>query len=216
LIVRVLAIPVKSLDRSKSRLSPICSPLERAALTLAMLEDVLDASLPVAGWDTWVVSPDEAVLEIAARRGARAVPEETPSLLGAVRQVDRQATERGADALAIVLADVALATSRALSDALHTLGPVVMAPADDELGTNVLIRRPPRAIRPRFGPDSFSRHRQEAESKGLPTAVVRSPELAFDLDAPDEVLSLVRSEAPGKAREVCLELQLEARIHVRT
>jgi 2-phospho-L-lactate/phosphoenolpyruvate guanylyltransferase len=214
--VRILAIPVKSLGRSKGRLSPICSPLERAALTLAMLEDVLRASLPIAGWDTWVVSPDEAVLEIAARRGARAVPEEAPSLLGAVRQVDREATQRAADALAVVLADVALATSAALSEALHTLGPIVMAPADDDLGTNVLIRRPPRAIRPRFGPDSFSRHRHEAENKGLPIAVVRSPELAFDLDTPDEVITLIRSQAAGKAREVCLELELEARIRVRT
>ena len=214
--MRVLAIPVKSLGRSKSRLAPICSPLERAALTLAMLEDVLDASLPIAGWETWVVSPDEAALEIAARRGARIVPEETPSLLGAVRQVDREATERGADALAVVLADVALVTSAALSAALHTIGPIVIAPAEDDLGTNVLVRRPPRAIRPRFGPDSYARHRREADAKGLPVAVVRSRELAFDVDSPEDVVALVRSDLGGKAREVCLELDLEARIRVRT
>ena len=212
----MLAIPVKSLGRSKSRLAPICTPVERAALTLALLEDVLDASLAIAGWDTWVISPDEAALEIAARRGARAVPEETPSLLGAVRQVDRQATDRGAEALAVVLADVALVTSAALSAALHTLGPIVMAPAEDGRGTNVLIRRPPRAIRPRFGPDSYERHRREAEGKRLPVAVVRSRELGFDLDSPEEVLTLVSSGTGGKARDVCLELDLEARIRVRT
>ena len=66
--MRAIAIPVKSLARSKSRLARLLSPLERAALTLAMLEDVLDATLAVPGWESWVVSPDEAVLEIAARR----------------------------------------------------------------------------------------------------------------------------------------------------
>src|SRR5438552_11913671 len=69
--VRVLAVPVKSLERVKGRLAPLLTPLERAALTLAMLEDVLDAALAQETWEVWVVSPDEAALEIAARRGSR-------------------------------------------------------------------------------------------------------------------------------------------------
>ena len=53
--MRVIAVPVKSLSKAKSRLAPILSPLERGAVTLAMLEDVLDATLAVPGWETWVV-----------------------------------------------------------------------------------------------------------------------------------------------------------------
>jgi 2-phospho-L-lactate guanylyltransferase (CobY/MobA/RfbA family) len=94
--VRVIAVPVKSLGRSKRRLAPVLGPLERAALTLAMLEDVLDATLAIPGWESWVVSPDEAVLEIAARRGARPVAEARPSLPGAVRQAEAEAIERDA------------------------------------------------------------------------------------------------------------------------
>src|SRR5207245_8776187 len=106
--MRVIAVPVKSLSRAKSRLSRVLSPLERAALTLAMLEDVLDATLAIPGWETWVVSPDEAVLEVAARRGARPLPEERPPLSAAVRQVEIDAAEQDADALAILLADLPL------------------------------------------------------------------------------------------------------------
>ncbi len=73
--MRVIAVPVKALERSKSRLAPHLSPLERGALTLAMLEDVLDVAQAMPGWETWVVSPDEAVLEVAARRHARTVVE---------------------------------------------------------------------------------------------------------------------------------------------
>lgn len=179
-----------------------------------MLEDVLDAALGLAGWETWVISSDEAVLEVAARRHARPVLEERTSLLAAVRQVDGEATERGADVLAVMLADTPLATSESLEVALHTLGPVVIAPAGDGAGTNLLIRRPPRAIRPRFGPDSFARHRLEAERKALPVSIVRRRELAFDVDGPNDILTLLDSGDAGRTREICLQLDLAARIRV--
>ena len=82
--MRAIALPVKSLDEAKGRLASVLSPLERAALTLAMLEDVLDATLLLPGWETWVVSPDESVLEVAAGRGATPMPEEQPPLAQAI------------------------------------------------------------------------------------------------------------------------------------
>jgi hypothetical protein len=60
--VRAIVLPVKSLSESKTRLSAVLSTLERGALTLAMLEDVMDATQSLTGWETWVVSPDEVVL----------------------------------------------------------------------------------------------------------------------------------------------------------
>ena len=214
--MRVIAIPVKSLARAKSRLSRNLSPLERGALTLAMLEDVLDSALEVPGWETWVVSPDEAVLEIAARRGATALPEAKPPLLAAIRQVERLAKEREADALAVLPGDVALVTASALTSALRTLGSVVLTPSHDGGGTSLLLRRPPRAIPPRFGPDSFRRHLEHAEALGLPVAVVDRLELSFDLDIPDDILMLLRTGRSGRVREVCLEMDLEERLKVRT
>ena len=50
--MRAIAIPVKPLSRAKTRLSPQLTSFERGALTLAMLEDVLDAALAVSGWDS--------------------------------------------------------------------------------------------------------------------------------------------------------------------
>ena len=214
--MRILTVPVKALARGKSRLAPLLAPLERAALTLAMLEDVLDAAQPQAGWDVWVLSPDDTVLEIAARRAVRPVVDEGTSLLRAVRRVDEEATDRGADALAVVLGDTPLLTAEALAGALHTIGPVVLARSADGAGTNLLLRRPPRAIRPRFGTDSFAEHRREAASKGLPVAVVDTPELAFDLDAPDDILTLLERGRPGRTFAVCAELELGSRLRVRT
>ena len=204
-------MPVKALSRAKSRLAPILSPLERAALTLAMLEDVLDAAVPVPGWETWVISPDEAVLEIAARRRARPVQEKKPPLQTAVRQVEAEAKEGGADALAVLLADLPLLTAEAFHPALKTLGSVVLAPSASNGGTNLLLRRPPRVIGARFGRESFVKHLQSAETRGIPAAVVRSPELATDLDLPVDLRVFLAAGKPGRTRGTLLELDAAAR-----
>ncbi|HEY7755310.1 MAG TPA: 2-phospho-L-lactate guanylyltransferase [Actinomycetota bacterium] len=210
--MRVVAIPVKALSRAKSRLAPVLSPLERGALTLAMLEDVLDAMEAVAGWETWVVSPDEVALEIAARRGVRAVAEAKPPLSGAIRQVEALAKEQDADALAIVPGDLPLVTPEALSEALRTLGAVVLVRSTDGAGTSFLLRRPPRAIPARFGPASFQRHVELAGKRGLPVAVLERRELAFDLDRPDDILTLLSDGRRGRTREVCLQMDLPERL----
>jgi 2-phospho-L-lactate guanylyltransferase len=210
--MRVVAVPVKSLSRAKTRLSPALTGLERGALTLAMLEDVLDAALSVPGWETWVVSPDEVALEIAAGRGARPIAEAKPPLANAIRQVEAKAKEEGANALAILPADVPLVTVDTLHEALRTLGAVVLARSADGSGTSLLLRRPPRAIPARFGPDSFRRHVELAQARRLPVSIVERRELSFDVDRPDDILTLLADGRRGRTREVCLQMDLGARL----
>src|SRR6185503_12324715 len=57
--VQIIAVPVKELEASKSRLSSVLSQAERAVLSLAMFEDVLDACQAQTGWDVWVISRAE-------------------------------------------------------------------------------------------------------------------------------------------------------------
>jgi len=210
--MRVVAVPVKSLSRAKTRLSPALTGLERGALTLAMLEDVLDAALSVPGWETWVISPDEVALEVAAGRGARPIPEAKPPLANAIRQVEAMAKQDGATALAVLPADVPLVTVDTLHEALRTLGAVVLARSADGSGTSLLLRRPPRAIPARFGPDSFRRHLELAAERGLPVSVVERRELSFDVDRPDDILTLLADGRRGRTREVCLQMDLGARL----
>jgi 2-phospho-L-lactate guanylyltransferase (CobY/MobA/RfbA family) len=107
-------------------------------------------------------------------------------------------------------------TTDALTFALHTLGPVVLAPSADEGGTNLLIRRPPSVIGARFGTDSYRRHLEAAAEADLPTSIVHRRELAFDLDVPSDILTVLEARRPGRTREVCRELELGARIATRT
>jgi 2-phospho-L-lactate guanylyltransferase len=207
---------VKTLAEAKHRLDPVLSPLERGALTLAMLEDVLDVTLAVSGWETWVISPDEAVLEIAMSRGVHAIEEERPPLSSAIAQVDEEAEGRLVDALAVLRPDTPLITQAALSRALRTLGAVVLAPSIDESGTNLLLGRPPGVFGARLGHVSYRRHVQAAADSGVPTAVVEAPELAFDLDVPGDILTVLESRREGRTLQVCRDLDVGPRLAART
>jgi 2-phospho-L-lactate guanylyltransferase len=213
--MRVIAVPVKPLEAAKRRLSRVLSAKERAVLSLAMVEDVLDACQGQADWDVWVVSRSEAVLEIAGRRGATPVAEEGHSLLEAVGQVERAVPGRWSE-LAVVLADLPLLTADALSNALaRAEGTGVLAtPAESDGGTNLLVRRPPSAIPARFGRSSFARHRAEARRRGVAFREVRIPEAGFDLDRPSDLARVASASNASRTRSVCLELGVANRLGV--
>jgi 2-phospho-L-lactate guanylyltransferase len=217
--MKVVAVPVKPLHRAKSRLAPLLSPAERAALTLGMLEDVLEACLAVGGWDVWVVSHAEPALATARRLGATAVAEQGRTLAEAVRQVEAEvgdpASAGGRGELAVVLADLPFLTPDALHRALDEPGPVVACPATSDGGTNVLVRRPPSVIRARFGRASFHKHRWAARRGAVAFREVSTPELGFDLDRPEELEVVVRSSRTTRTKAVCLDLGLAERLRLR-
>lgn len=212
--MQVLAVPVKSLERTKSRLAKILSLPERATLTLAMAEDVLEACTAQSSWETWVISLDEAVLEVAARHGARPVAESGRSLNDAVRQVEALVTGR-TSTLAVVLADLPLLTPTALAIALTSDARVTAAPAASDGGTNLLVRRPPTAIPPRFGPASLARHRWAARRARVSFREARGTELAFDLDRPEDLTRVLAENRPGRTLTLCRELGLPDRLPSR-
>lgn len=213
--MQVLAVPVKALERSKSRLGPVLSPAERAVVALAMLEDVLAASLGVDGWDVWVISADQAVLETAARRGARPVVEAGQSLNAAVRQVESMTPGRR-DALAVVLGDLPLLSPEALRMVLEQQASVVAAAARSDGGTNVLVRQPASVVPARFGRASFARHRWAARRHRASFQELRDPALAFDLDRPVDITHLLAwGDARSRTWRVCREMGLAARLQLR-
>jgi 2-phospho-L-lactate guanylyltransferase len=213
--MQVLAVPVKALERAKSRLSKVLTVPERAALALAMFEDVLDAAAPTEGWQTWVVSGDEAVLEIAARRGARPFPERAPSLLDALHEVEAKVPGRGS-ALAVLPADLPLLSRRSLATALAVDAAVVVAPAtsqqDVSAGTNLLVRRPATVIPARFGPASAARHRFAAHRAHVSYQQIDDPQLGFDVDRVEDLEALVAMHGDKRTFQICHELHLAARL----
>ncbi|MCJ7549608.1 MAG: hypothetical protein MUQ30_07995, partial [Anaerolineae bacterium] len=65
---------------------------------------------------------------------------------------------------------------------------VVIAPDRRELGTNALLVTPPDLVPFCFGPDSFRQHLAAAEAAGVTPIVFRSPDLAMDVDVPEDLV----------------------------
>jgi 2-phospho-L-lactate guanylyltransferase (CobY/MobA/RfbA family) len=208
--MRVIAVPVKSAVQGQHAFAGAV-PAERGALALAMLEDVLDATLAVPGWETWVVSPDEVALEVAARRGARPIPEDKPGLSAAIRQTEATALDAGTTALAVVPGDLPLLTAEVLTAAFRTLGPVVVCRSTRN-GTSCC---PPPPTHPPVSAPNPSVSAWNSRSPRPAGGVVERRELSFDLDVPDDILTLLAEGKQGRTREVCQEMDLAERLAVR-
>ena len=188
-------LPVKEFIRSKDRLSGYLSPEERAQLARTMFEDVWDvlreATARREGLERLlVVSAEPYVMARCQRDGVPCLEEkESDTHSDSVRRATAWAMEQGVTTLLSVPIDSPgmtateiLALGRFAKE--HS---VVLVPSVDGSGTNALVRTPPDAIEPCFGPGSCRLHIELAEKKGLDWLVVRPPGLLTDIDTPDDV-----------------------------
>lgn len=203
-----IAVPVKPLAEGKSRLASVLSVDERRSLARRLYERTLDVVVRSDGAaGVLVISRDWDVLALARRVGATALAEETngngsrdreAGLNRAVVQAAGWARQQGADALLVLPADLPLLQPANVDELIRAWDgrrrSVVLAPSRTG-GTNGLLLAPPDAIAPAFGPQSFSRHRAQAQAAGLHLAVVDSPVLALDVDTPEEYALLAQQGA---------------------
>ena len=184
-------VPMKVTTGSKSRLSPALSPDRRRALALAMFADVLDAltdSPGLAGIAVVTLDPD--VTATAARAGARIITDgaadgHTAAVAAAARRLARE----GRAAMLALPGDVPLITPDDIAAVLEG-PPITFVPAGDGRGTNAALLAPPDAMPLRYGDDSFAPHRRAAEALGLPARILRLPNIALDVDTPDDLAAL--------------------------
>ena len=90
-------IPVKRLEESKSRLLSAVPDATRQALTLAMLEDLIEALSAAAGIDRIAVTtPDPTVAERVSAAGAEILMRPEPGLNEALQDgIERLVPRRG-------------------------------------------------------------------------------------------------------------------------
>lgn len=191
----VALIPLKRLSEAKSRLGPRVSPPLRAAMMTEMVAGVV-AALRASGVIDRIlmVTPEEA---LAQRLGVESLPDQgdlNASLLGGVRWALEEAAER----LLIVPADLPSVTPEdiRLLVAAAPDPPGISIAATTDGGTGALLLRPPDAIDPAFGPDSFCRHLALASSRGIQTTVIQRAGFSLDLDTVDDLHTLSGRPSP--------------------
>ncbi len=183
-----------STDRPKSRLSSVLSSAEREAFARVMLRDVLAAVREAGGDPTLLATePIEFDDDGSPRLIDGAVPDpvivdERP-LSTAVNAVlaDREPTPTSP--VAVVMADLALATPDALRRLFDGDGDVTIAPGRGG-GTNALVVRHP-AFRVDYHGASYPDHLRIAAEAGASVREVDSHRLASDVDEPADLAELL-------------------------
>jgi 2-phospho-L-lactate guanylyltransferase len=212
-------VPVKKLFDAKQRLSDLLGVLERKALFVAMLKDVLQALSDHPSLErVFVVSSDPGVRELAQHFGADFMDEaelyeaeldKVEVACGDLNQVVAAAAKelqcQGARQLLVVHGDLPLINSDAISaiiSCLNSLGDrgLVIAADDAGQGSNCLAISPPTLIPFAYGEYSCFRHRQLALEKGVALATVNIPALAQDIDSCDDLIGLLDQEECCVAR----------------
>jgi len=198
--VSIALVPIKRLSAGKSRLPPRLSRDRLEALSIAMLEDVVEAlsSAPSVS-RVVVVTPDEVVARTAEAAGAEGLLLGDPGLNASLDAATRRVAPNG-EATLIVLGDVAGVRSDDI-ETLHSAlresgGGVALAPSSDG-GSSALLRDPGNVIACAFGPESARAHREAARAAGIPFVERKLPSLAIDLDQPDDLEEFLRSNSAG-------------------
>ncbi len=171
-----LLIPFDGRDPN-SRLDPVLSESQRRELGLHLLSDVLAACRAAGGEPTVVAT--------------------TPVECGAPVQVDDRPLTPAVNArlaaadepVAVVMADLALATGASIERLFAASGDVVLAPGLGG-GTNALVARHPD-FRVDYHGASIRDHRRAAAAVGASLRLVDSFRLAVDVDEPGDLLEVL-------------------------
>jgi 2-phospho-L-lactate guanylyltransferase len=198
-------VPVNVISKSKERLSPLLRPAERADLSILMLKNVLSALRRSKRIDSLaVVSADTSLRIIARKYQVRFLWEgKRRGLNKGLRLAIARAELDGASSVLIMHADLPLLTSSEIDEFLRASHgyQVAIAPSKDGEGTNALLLNSPFTIRPMFGKNSFKKHWSQAKKRNLRCKILRCPKISFDVDEPEDVLSLARLKRRNASAE---------------
>jgi 2-phospho-L-lactate guanylyltransferase len=220
-------IPVKGFGNAKQRLSPLLDAADRELFAEVMFRDVLKQVLKARGLvETYVVTGDNKVAEIAASLGAQLIREKAEK--GETDAVDfarLELKQLGREAVLIIPGDMPLVRSADIEEVLAQVPEgagfpfALLVPSHDRMGTNALLLAPPDIIKLRFGYDSFTYHMSQVSAQGLPLRFIENERLALDIDEPKDlerflsfgfedgestraVRAMLADQAAGKSRGV--------------
>jgi 2-phospho-L-lactate guanylyltransferase len=204
-------VPVKRLDRAKSRLADVLEPVDRRQLARAMLTDVLTTLVRVEGLaGILVVTSDVEVAALATEHDAAVLadPPET-GFNEAVRHGMRWLDDRYHAGAVVVPGDIPFVTVAEFEAVLAATrrSPIVVVPATRDGGTNLLAIAPPLLMPPAFGPDSFARHVAAAHALGITPQILRLEGAGHDIDVAADLFIEAESSAARCTRAVMRQLR---------
>lgn len=186
-----ILVPFDAID-PKTRLSPRLDDDQRALLARAMCRDVI-AAIRATGREPTVLSTGPVEFDAPTRIDERPLSTAVNDRL-----------EDSDESVAVVMADLPLATPDALRRVFDASGDVVLV-AGRGGGTNVVLARHP-SFRVDYHGVSIRDHRQQA--RDLDLTEVDSARLATDIDEPDDLVEVLL-HSDGVAASVLREFGFE-------
>ena len=189
-----MVVPVRSLRDGKRRLAPALDVVHRSELVQWLLAHTLDQAAQFPGLSRTLVVT--ACLEVSAwvvNRGIRVLVESPPGgLNSALSQARSSVVALGGSRMLVVSCDLPLLQADDVQQLAGAASDAILALAPDrsDEGTNALCVPVCSPFDFAFGPDSFSRHREQAQILGLESVTVRRPGLSFDVDLPRDLSEL--------------------------
>ena len=153
-----------------------------------------------------VVSCDKRAEEIAARHDTKFLYEEKESgVNSAVATADAYCIGQGANATVVIPQDLPLLDtadiSMACSLAANEDKCIVICPSFRYDGTNLLLRKPPAAIKTFYDNESYKAHIRAATELGIHVKLFFSKKLMADLDTPEDARQIAREEGISRTLE---------------
>jgi 2-phospho-L-lactate guanylyltransferase len=191
------AVPVKSFQQAKQRLSGVLSPAQRQALSAAMLNDVLTALSAARLAGIMVNTADPAVTELVRRFDVHVISDRaTEGHSTAVAMMAHRLERDGVDSMLTMPGDIPRVTAaeiKAICTGLSLARLFTIVPSHDEHGSNAVLLSPPTVVPLRFGDDSFFPHLAAARENGIEPRVIHLPGVGLDIDQPADLQALIRA-----------------------
>lgn len=206
-------IPIKPLNRGKSRLAGLITPEERAYLNQELLLQTISCLRGIPNIvEIAVISHDPNALHLSREMGVRTIQEaRNTNINKALRKASEAFHAFGAENLLILPADLPLVKPDDINGLLSCSqgeGEMIISPDRRMSGTNALFVNPIGILDYEFGLWSFKKHLEQAERKKIRIKIYNNERIAFDLDIPEDleelrkqgVLSTIRTKTDNNFR----------------
>jgi 2-phospho-L-lactate guanylyltransferase len=206
-------IPVKQISQAKQRLSPLLSTEERRNFFSAMLEDVMNMMVKIDFFEKIILATNcPHAISIAGRHGIthfETGPDD--GLNQAAGETVNHLLENGIRDMFLIPGDIPLITEEEINNVLraHPSAPsLTIIPSRDKLGSNCILLSPPSRMPLKFGPDSYFRHLEIAQTNGLKINPMVFPGFGLDIDEPKDLFELLKAEGNTRSQKYLRQLNL--------
>jgi 2-phospho-L-lactate/phosphoenolpyruvate guanylyltransferase len=207
-------VPVKSFQKSKSRLSPFFSSVQRQAISQLMLNYTLCVLCRLEFLtQIIVVSCDPFVRRLAEAFGVYYLYNVESGVNSAVDAADRLCHDNGIKSNIVIPADLCFLNEEEIRLVYYesTKFPKVVAicPSKRKDGTNFLLRKPFSIIETSYENNSFYNHLSLANNSGAHVFTIDSENLERDIDTFKDIVDAVEIHPTHKMTKIIIGMLIQ-------